>query len=170
MSLTVVTGDLFDDDAQALVNAVNCQGVMGAGVALEFRHRFPLNYLAYQRACQRGDVRPGRVLAHREAGRWVINVPTKRNWRDRSTMEDVRLGIEALVEELGALRLQSVALPALGCGLGGLPWSEVRSVLVRTFRHLPSVEARVYAPMPGPPARRWHGSMDAGDHGRPPEE
>lgn len=161
-------GDLPADDSEALVNAVNCVGVMGAGVALAFRRRFPENYRAYAAACRGNAVEPGRMFVF-ETGmetppRYLVNFPTKRHWKDASRMEDIVAGMDALREEVRARAIRSVALPALGCGLGGLSWPEVRAVIADGLRGLDGVRVTVYLPRepvgsrrPGSPPNRSPG-------------
>lgn len=143
-------GDLLADGAEALVNAVNCVGVMGAGVALAFRRKFPENFRAYAAACRSGGVEPGRMFVFETGGdsppRYLINFPTKRHWKDPSRMEDIVAGISSLREEVRARAIRSVALPALGCGLGGLPWPEVRAVIADGLRGLEGARVTVYRP------------------------
>lgn len=143
-------GDLLADESEALVNAVNCVGVMGAGVALAFRRRFPENFRAYAAACRRGGVEPGRMFVFETGAesppRYLVNFPTKRHWRDASRMEDIVAGLQSLREEVRARAIGSVALPALGCGLGGLPWPEVRTVIADGLRGLEGVRVTVYRP------------------------
>lgn len=125
-----VRGNLFDQPSRIRVNTVNCAGVMGAGIALEFKQRYPEMYRDYVRACKRGEVRPGKLHEWRSLeGDWVINFPTKRDWRDPSRIEDIEAGLDALREYLMPLGPVSVALPALGCGHGGLNWSEVSRLI-----------------------------------------
>ncbi|MFI7608743.1 macro domain-containing protein [Micromonospora sp. NPDC049366] len=124
-----VTGDLFAADVDALVNPVNCVGVMGKGLALQFKQRFPASYAVYRHACGQGEMAPGRVqvvLARKGRHRYVINFPTKRHWREPSRLEDVEAGLQDLADKVRGLRIGSIAVPALGCGLGGLEWSIVR--------------------------------------------
>lgn len=141
--------DLFACGADALVNPVNCGGVMGAGLALEFKRRFPDNYAAYREACERGAVRPGRVLVYdrRPASqpRFVINFPTKRSWRDSSRLQDVAAGLGDLAHVTRELGIASLAVPALGCGLGGLDWADVRPLVDSAFAGA-AARVLVYAP------------------------
>lgn len=143
-------GDLLADRSEALVNAVNCVGVMGAGVALAFRRRFPENFRAYAAACRRNEVAPGRMFVFETGAesppRYLVNFPTKRHWRDTSRMEDLVAGVSSLREEVCARAIRSVALPALGCGLGGLRWPEVRAVIADGLRGLQEVRVTVYRP------------------------
>lgn len=154
--IEVRQGDLFDTRAEALVNTVNCEGVMGRGIALQFKRRFPKNYEAYAKACKRGEVVPGRVFVF-ETGelmgpRFILNFPTKRHWRMASRMEDIEAGLRDLVRVIRGHEIASVAIPPLGCGLGGLPWPEVRARVEAAFRALPGVRAALYAPGQAPEA------------------
>ena len=121
----------MDADVDALVNAVNTVGVMGKGIALAFKQRFPANYQAYAAACQRGEVQTGRMFITDTQAllgpRWIVNFPTKQHWRDPSRLEWVRSGLQDLRRFLMDEDVQSVALPALGAGLGGLSWPVVRA-------------------------------------------
>ena len=156
--ITVKTGDILAEPAEALVNTVNCVGVMGRGIALQFRNAFPDNFRAYEAACKRGEVRPGRMFVFaREAldpPRWIINFPTKRHWRGRSRIEDIEAGLAALVEEIRARAIRSIAIPPLGCGLGGLDWAEVRPRIEAALAALPEVEVALFEPAGAPQAGR----------------
>lgn len=144
-------GDLFAEDVEALVNAVNCVGVMGRGVALQFKRTFPENFKAYAEHCKRREMRPGRVFvfetANHDNPRYIINFPTKRHWRDKSRLEDIESGLKSLVRAIEQRRIRSTALPALGCGLGGLDWArEVRPMLAASLSQLPDVRIVVFEP------------------------
>lgn len=145
--------DLLKQDAEALVNAVNCVGVMGREIALQFRRTFPKNFEAYEHACKRGEVRPGSMLVF-ETGRpknprYVINFPTKRHWRDKSRLTDIESGLEALVAEVKRLGIRTIALPALGCGLGGLEWLDVHPRIEKAFSGVPKVHVWLFEPEEG---------------------
>lgn len=150
-------GDLFDAPAEALVNTVNCVGFMGRGVAAQFKRAFPDNFAAYAAACKRGEVKPGRMLVVATGKlvgpRYVVNFPTKRHWRGKSRIEDIELGLSALVEEVERLGLRSIAIPPLGCGLGGLDWGEVRPRIERAFAKLPEVRVLLYEPLGAPDSK-----------------
>ena len=147
------TGDLLRADVEALVNAVNTVGVMGKGIALMFRKRFPESYRAYVAACEAGEVQAGRmfVTATGEPDNpcWVIGFPTKRHWRGRSRLDWVREGLTALRDVIGEKRIRSITIPALGCGNGGLDWEDVRPLIEDALGELDDVDVVVYAPMPG---------------------
>ena len=146
-------GDLFEDRAQALVNPVNCVGVMGKGLALQFKERFPDNFREYAEACYQGRLKPGQMLVfnnHRpDVHRYIINFPTKRHWKDQSRTRDICTGLRALAGEIEDRRIASVALPALGCGLGGLRWSDVKPIIREELSGLTGVEITVYEPTTG---------------------
>jgi O-acetyl-ADP-ribose deacetylase (regulator of RNase III) len=147
--------DLFRSGAEALVNPVNCVGVMGKGLAFQFRRRFPANYEIYVEACRSGALRPGKLLITEDRGTVIINFPTKRHWRDPSRMEDIEAGLKALAQEVRRRQIASVAVPMLGCGLGGLQWSEVGPLIER---YLGGLEARVLVYGPGPVRDETQGS------------
>jgi O-acetyl-ADP-ribose deacetylase (regulator of RNase III) len=148
------TGNLLTADVDALVNTVNTVGVMGKGIALQFKRAFPANYRAYQAACKRGEVRLGHVWAF-DTGilgprRFVLNFPTKLHWRSSSRLEDIAAGLTSLVETVDEFNIRSVAIPALGCGNGGLSWSDVRPLIEQACARMPDVRAVVYAPEGAP--------------------
>ena len=151
------TGNLLDAEVDALVNTVNCVGVMGKGIALQFRQAWPENYEEYRRACQHEEVRPGRMFIH-DTGRlvkprFIINFPTKKHWKGKSRIEDVASGLDAMVAEIRERGIRSIALPPLGCGNGGLDWGVVRSLIENKLRDLDDVEVLIYEPAGAPPNR-----------------
>lgn len=161
VKLEIKTGDIFTEQVEALVNAVNCVGAMGRGIALQFKRRFPENFGAYAALCERGGLRPGRVFVfeRRIAGpkpfpRYIINFPTKRHWRDKSRMADIEAGFASLVEEIRLRNIRSIAIPALGAGLGGLSWEEVRDHARSAVEGLDAVRVILFAPRSGPAAGR----------------
>jgi O-acetyl-ADP-ribose deacetylase (regulator of RNase III) len=149
-------GNLLEADVEALVNTVNTVGVMGKGVALQFKQAFPDNFRAYEAACRRGDVKVGRMFVfHRSTfhnPKVIINFPTKRHWRGKSQVEYIDRGLRDLVRVIKAENIKSVALPPLGCGSGGLDWNEVRPRIESAFDQLPDVRALLYVPEVAPPA------------------
>ncbi|MDQ3339082.1 MAG: macro domain-containing protein [Myxococcota bacterium] len=143
------SGDLFAARVDALVNAVNTVGVMGKGLALAFKKKFPDNFTAYRNACESGELKPGKVFLFDRGDRsprWVVNFPTKRHWRDASRIDDIRDGLVDLVKQVEARGIESLAMPALGCGLGGLEWKDVRPLIVAAGERVPSVRFVVFAP------------------------
>ena len=144
------TGDILTEAAEAIVNTVNCVGVMGRGIALQFKKAFPDNFKAYAAACKREEVRPGSMFVF-ETGqlanpRFVINFPTKRHWRGKSRIEDIDTGLAALVEEIRTRNIRSIALPPLGSGLGGLDWAEVRLRIEAAFAGMSDLKVVVFEP------------------------
>lgn len=143
-------GNLLESGADALVNTVNEVGVMGKGIALMFRDAFPANTREYERAAKQGEVRVGRVLVTENDAlvgpKWIINFPTKKHWRQPSRLEWVRVGLEDLSRVVPGLGIRSIALPPLGCGNGGLEWSDVRPLIEDFAERVPEVEVVAYAP------------------------
>jgi len=152
------TGDILRADAEALVNTVNCVGIMGRGVALQFKNAFPANFKAYEAACAREEVQPGRmfVFETREltGPKFIINFPTKRHWRGKSRMEDIDSGLRALVAEIRNRRIRSIAIPPLGSGLGGLNWAEVRPRIEAALRGFDDLHVIVFEPNSAPVATK----------------
>jgi len=139
-------GNLLKDDAQALVNTVNTVGVMGKGLALQFKRAYPEMFIAYQAACRDGRIRPGSVFAVPvDDGRWVLNFPTKRHWKQRSRLEDITTGLNDLVRLTHELQLTSIAVPPLGCGNGGLDWQTVKPLIVEKLTPL-GIPVHLYVP------------------------
>lgn len=144
------SGDILRAGTEALVNTVNSVGVMGRGIALQFKVAFPANIKAYAAACRRGEVQPGLMFVY-DTGeltppRYIINFPTKRHWRGKSRIEDIRSGLVALAEKIRRREIQSVAVPPLGSGLGGLDWAQVRPLIEEALSALPDVEVVVFEP------------------------
>lgn len=144
------SGDILKCEADALVNTVNCVGVMGRGIALQFKNAYPENFKAYAAACRQNEVQPGRMFVY-ETGqltppRYIINFPTKRHWRGKSRIEDIESGLAALVEAIRAKRIRSVAIPPLGSGLGGLDWTEVKSRMEAGLADIADVRVIVFEP------------------------
>lgn len=147
-------GDIFQEEADALVNSVNCVGVMGRGIALQFKQRFPDNFKAYAAACKREEVQPGRMFVY-ETGKltpphYIINFPTKRHWRGKSRMQDIEAGLRALAREIRERNIRSVGIPALGTSLGGLQWQSVRDRIEATLSEVEGLRAMVFEPGSAP--------------------
>ncbi len=152
------TGDIFKEETEALVNTVNCVGVMGRGIALQFKKQFPQNFRAYEEACEKKEVVPGKMFVYKTDSlinpKYVINFPTKRHWRAASRMEDIESGLQDLVEVITKNNIASIALPSLGSGLGGLVWAEVRARIEHTLSQLPNVTIIVFEPPENPEAEK----------------
>ncbi len=145
--LKPLIGDLFESRAQTLVNPVNCVGVMGKGLALEFKRRFPANFKDYADRCSRKEVRlGGPYLFGDPSGRGIVNFPTKDHWRSPSRLSDIEDGLEHLVRHFREWEVTSIAFPALGCGNGGLAWSEVGPLMYRSLAELP-IDIEIYKPV-----------------------
>lgn len=152
--IQTLRGNLLEANVQALVNTVNTVGVMGRGVALQFKLAFPENYEVYRRACERGEVRIGSMLTYDlrrlQNPRYIINFPTKQHWRGKSRLEYIDAGLKDLVRTIHDLGIESVALPPLGAGLGGLKWSDVLPRIRAAMADLADVEVLVYEPAGAP--------------------
>jgi O-acetyl-ADP-ribose deacetylase (regulator of RNase III) len=147
-------GNLLQSEAEALVNTVNCVGVMGKGIALQFKLAFPANYRAYLKACRKGDMKMGQVMSE-SSGQltnplYIINFPTKKHWKSKSNLEDIRSGLVSLIAEVRRLGIASIAVPPLGCGNGGLEWLEVRPLIEAAFDELPDVQVLLFEPQESP--------------------
>lgn len=146
MAITLIRdGSIFDSQADALVNPVNCVGVMGKGLALEFKRRFPRNFRYYKIACFREELKIGSSCVFYENGKFIINYPTKKHWKESSHIAYIAMGFSSLAFQIQLCSIESIAVPALGCGLGGLKWSEVEPVIRKMLNEIP-VEAELYAP------------------------
>ncbi len=154
--LELTRGDILKADVEALVNTVNCVGIMGRGIALQFRKAFPENFKAYKSACDKKNLHPGHMLVYDlnrfENPRYVINFPSKRHWKGKSKIEDIDSGLKALAEEVNQHNIRSIAIPPLGCGLGGLKWEQVKPMIQKTFENLPDVHVLLYEPAGAPVA------------------
>lgn len=149
-------GNLLESKAEALVNTVNCVGVMGKGIALQFKQAFSENFKQYKKACDRGEVQPGQMLTVATGNlfnpRYIINFPTKRHWKGNSRLEDIQAGLKALVLEVQRLGIRSIAIPPLGCGNGGLDWAVVKPLIVNAFAALDNIEVFIFEPGRSPTA------------------
>lgn len=156
-------GDILQAGADALVNTVNCVGIMGRGIALQFKNAYPKNFKAYEIACKRNEVQPGKMFVV-ETGmmspKLIINFPTKRHWRGKSRMEDVESGLKALVQEIHTRNIRSIAIPPLGAGLGGLEWQDVRKRIEVALKDFRDVDVIVYEPSGAPDAQSIAKSRD----------
>jgi len=158
------TGNILTEDVEALVNTVNCVGIMGRGIALQFRKTFPENFKAYVQVCKRKQLQPGKLFVF-DTGQltnphYIINFPTKRHWRGKSRMEDIDAGLAALAKEIRSRNIHSIAIPPLGSGLGGLKWSEVKSRIEAILRDLNDINVVIFEPGGGPEEKRGNRSSD----------
>lgn len=132
-----VVGDIFSSPAQVLVNAVNTVGVMGKGIALEFKNRYPDMFLSYKKACENKTLDIGKLMLWKETNYWVLIFPTKRHWKDPAKLEYIEAGLKDFEKIWESVGIQSIAFPKLGCGNGGLDWDDVRPIMERYLSELP---------------------------------
>ncbi|MCF8057200.1 MAG: macro domain-containing protein [Desulfocapsa sp.] len=148
------SGDILKEDADAIVNTVNCVGVMGRGIALQFKKTYPANFKNYAAACKKDEVQPGRMFVFATGKlinpRFIINFPTKRHWRGKSRMEDIDSGLKALVEVIKKKDIHSIAIPPLGSGLGGLSWAAVKKRIEVAMRPLEGIRVIIFEPKGAP--------------------
>ena len=153
-----VRGDILKADVQAVVNTVNCVGVMGRGIALQFRKAYPDNFKAYKSVCDQKELIPGKMFVFEREDlfnpKFIINFPTKRHWRGKSRMKDIETGLISLVEEVHKRKIRSIAIPPLGSGLGGLHWPDVRARIENAFAQLLDVRVLLYEPIGSPAAEK----------------
>lgn len=143
-----VKGDILDSDCEAITNTVNCYGKMGRGLALSFKRKFPAMFLAYKRACDSGIVKVGHMhLWRNPKGGYVVNFPTKDHWRSPSQMEWIVDGLTDLAKVVAERGIKSLAIPPLGCGLGGLQWYQVKAEIRKAHdEHWTDIRVVVYEP------------------------
>lgn len=156
--IQIAEGNLLEAPVEALVNTVNTVGVMGKGIALQFKQAYPQVFRAYQQACKADEVRLGKMYVVDLGGlaggpHWIINFPTKAHWRTSSRLADIETGLQDLIATVKRLQIRSIALPPLGCGHGGLDWSQVRPSIEAAFSQLPDVRVLLFAPGPTPTAK-----------------
>lgn len=143
------TGNLFFEPTDVLINPVNCVGVMGAGLALQFKNRFPLNFVEYKNACISKLIQPGKVFIHSHSSgppHYIVNFPTKLHWKNPSKIEYIEKGLEDLLIKIKQLNINSISIPPLGCGLGGLSWNTVKSLIENFANQIPNVIIFLFQP------------------------
>jgi O-acetyl-ADP-ribose deacetylase (regulator of RNase III) len=153
--IEIKQGNLLEENIEAIVNTVNCVGVMGKGIALQFKQAFPENFKQYKKACDAKEVQPGKMFTTSTGmlfPKYIINFPTKRHWKGKSKIEDIQSGLKALVREVEQLNIQAIAIPPLGCGNGGLDWAKVKSMIVDTCAELSDVRVVIFEPAGAPVA------------------
>jgi len=147
-------GNLLQENVDALVNTVNCVGVMGKGIALQFKMMFPQNFNEYKRACERNEVKPCKMFIFDRGRlfgpRFIINFPTKVHWKDKSKIEYIKCGLADLIYNIQKLEIKSIAIPPLGSGSGGLEWSEVKPLIIEKMELLRDIKVIVYEPSRSP--------------------
>jgi len=144
------TGNLLEAETEALVNTVNTVGVMGKGIALQFKERFPLNFKIYADACKKGEMQVGKMLVVKEntlnGEKIIVNFPTKTEWFIKSQYSHIEDGLKDLANVIEVYKIKSIAIPPLGCGNGGLKWEKVKPMMDRYLGHLPNVDIQIYEP------------------------
>lgn len=140
-------GDIFESSAKALVNTVNCEGFMGKGLAYQFKKRYPNMFNNYKQCCDRGELTVGQVHWYNEDNKIIINFPTKNKWRGKSKIEYVDTGLDALAKVIIENNIDSIAIPPLGSGNGGLNWIEVKKLIEEKLKALSShINIEIYEP------------------------
>ncbi|MGR3295799.1 MAG: type II toxin-antitoxin system antitoxin DNA ADP-ribosyl glycohydrolase DarG [Candidatus Bathyanammoxibius sp.] len=141
-----IKGDIFSSQAQTLVATVNCVGIMGKGLAKEFRQRFPDMYKEYVKVCKKGELKKGRLYLYKNLHSQILCFPTKDNWKGPSKYEFIEEGLECLKNNYEQWGISSIAVPPLGSGLGGLDWNRVKKIIVKYLSNLP-IDVEVYEPL-----------------------
>lgn len=143
-------GNILNEHVDAVVNTVNCVGIMGRGIAAQFKRLYPTNFTIYERACKHGEVQPGHMftveVSQTVLPHLVINFPTKRHWKAKSKVDDIQAGLADLSREITTRDLKSLAIPPLGCGLGGLDWNVVRPLIVEMAEKHPECKIVIFEP------------------------
>jgi len=133
-------GDIFNSDVEAIVNTVNCVGIMGRGLALQFKNKFPQNFKEYAVACKNEQVQPGKMHIYQTGQltnpKYIINFPTKRHWKGKSKIEDIENGLDDLIKTIEKYSIKSIAVPPLGSGLGGLNWQIVKQTIEKKLSNV----------------------------------
>ena len=138
-----IEGDIFDSPAQVIVNTVNTVGVMGKGLALSFKKRYPGMFESYKKVCEKHQLTIGKLMLHQEADHWILLFPTKENWRNPSKLEYIEKGLMKFVSTYAEKHITSIAFPKLGCGNGELDWNLVRPLMERYLKPLP-IDVYIY--------------------------
>lgn len=152
--ITIKSGDILCANVEAVVNTVNCVGIMGKGIALQFKFKYPDNFSFYKKVCDSGKMIVGKVLVFKreatENPKYIINFPTKRHWKGKSKIEDIVKGLDSLIKVVKEENIKSIAIPALGSGLGGLDWSLVKPIVIDAFSDLEGVDVQLFEPFYNP--------------------
>lgn len=143
MTIKIVSGNIFTSSCQTLVNTVNCVGVMGAGIALECRLRYPDMHEKYIHLCQEKQIDIGLLWLYKSTDRWILNFPTKRDWKYPSKKEYLRAGLDKFVSTYEDKGIKSIAFPLLGADKGGIPQEESLNIMI-SYLELPSIDIEIY--------------------------
>lgn len=151
-------GNFLEADTEAIVNTVNTKGVMGKGIALQFKKAFPDMYNEYKKECLSGKIQIGKMHVYKNKSllgpKYLINFPTKIKWQDPSSIEYIERGLDDLVKVIKKYEIRSISIPALGCGQGGLDWNKVYALMMSKFEDIKYVDVFIYPPQKSPPAER----------------
>jgi O-acetyl-ADP-ribose deacetylase (regulator of RNase III) len=147
--MQIIKGNMFNSKANTLVNPINCVGVMGKGLAKEFKNRFPEMFKDYKNKCDKDKIKVGKVYFYKTDTMNIINFPTKMHWRPPSSLDWIEEGLDYLVDNYQLWGIESLAIPALGCGLGGLLWEEVGPIMYEKLKDLP-IPVELYVPLDAP--------------------
>lgn len=143
-------GDILSEDVEAIVNTVNCVGIMGRGLALQYKNKYPQNFKEYEIACKKEEVKPGRMFVYQTGQltnpKYIINFPTKRHWKGKSKIEDIESGLDDLTQVIQKLHIKSIAIPPLGSGLGGLEWHLVKQKIEAKLSNI-NCQILIYEPL-----------------------
>jgi len=145
MPIQIKKGNIFEAETQTIVNTVNCKGVMGKGLALEFKKRYPKMYEEYKKECEEEKLTIGTLHLYKgDPDRWILNFPTKDHWRFKSRLEYIEDGLKYFCSKYKEWGIKSIAFPQLGCQQGGLNWSDVKPLMERYLKDLPDIEIFIY--------------------------
>lgn len=139
-----INGNLFTSNAKVLVNTVNTVGVMGKGIAADFKKYYPEMFEEYKRRCFNNELNIGDLFLYKTSNKWILNFPTKKHWRSPSKVEYIEAGLKKLVEEASKLQITDIAMPKLGCGNGGLNWEEEVKPLVEKYLKISPINVSIY--------------------------
>lgn len=145
----VQNGDIFESRCHAIINTINCEGVMGKGLALDFKRKYPEMFKDYQRRCNDKEVKPGRPFIYQAQNKIIVNFPTKNEWRKGSQLQWIQDGLTYLADHCREWGIKSLAIPPLGCGLGGLDWNKVYP-LIREHLDPLGIRIEIYSNLPQP--------------------
>lgn len=146
MITIIENGNIFESKMQTITNTVNCNGVMGCGLALQFKKKFPEYYEIYRQKCNLGEVEIGKVYIYKKSTPWILTFPTKTHWRWDSQLWYIENGLDFFVDNYENMSIISIAIPALGCNNGKLDWNVVKPIIIKKLEKLP-IEIELYAPL-----------------------
>ena len=142
--ITEIKANIFESSCQTLVNTVNCVGVMGRGLALEFKNRFPAMFKSYEEICNKQLLEPGMLYLYKDCTPWILNFPTKVHWKHPSQISHIEFGLKKFSETYAAKGITSIAFPQLGTSLGGLQWDDVKKLMYQYLRPLKNIDIEIY--------------------------